>query len=287
MQDQLISQGLIPLDKSWTIRMGMLDLVHHTHYTLPILQQHSLGNDLFALQQALHEWPTQDIIHVGESGTLYRFLQYLSWKEGADKEFIKEGTLLARAITYNPKIITYPIAQLLHLDHGTSQWASAALLSGHQERIMRPPYHLAMTYEALDHWNTHQKNGKPWETRFDQTILKQAKTFMNLQQGKLEFIPEQPEDYCFARAFGFITLQEGLQRWPSLQGHESNRIEEMERALEDNAKGREITTQDHRIIQAIAMKNAIDERTISFTHPEAVRKSWPQFWNFLEYVQRQ
>jgi len=41
----------------------------------------------------------------------------------------------------------------------------------------------------------------------------------------------QPEDYCFARVFGYITKTKGENKWPSLKGHESNRISEMEKIV--------------------------------------------------------
>lgn len=34
------------------------------------------------------------------------------------------------------------------------------------------------------------------------------------------------EDYCFARAFNFITKDEGEQQWPQLHNHESDRLVE-------------------------------------------------------------
>ena len=37
-----------------------------------------------------------------------------------------------------------------------------------------------------------------------------------------------------ARAFGFISKEEGEEKWPSLRGHESDRIEEMEKEMKDD-----------------------------------------------------
>jgi len=68
-----------------------------------------------------------------------------------------------------------------------------------------------------------------------------------------------------------------------------------------------ITSKDHRVVQAIAMKTVADAhkqncgirlireqykievyneqqtiRTVTILHPEAVNKTWVRFWNFLE-----
>ena len=67
----------------------------------------------------------------------------------------------------------------------------------------------------------------------------------------------------------------GERRWSSLKGHESDRITEMERELQE----RIVITRDHRVIQAIAM---LRQSKANFVHPDCVKKSWPQFWRFLE-----
>ena len=74
-----------------------------------------------------------------------------------------------------------------------------------------------------------------------------------------------------------MTAEEGEKRWPSLRGHESDRIAEMEEALQQ----KEITSRDHRVIQAIAM---LKRDKITIKYPDSVNKSWPQFWQVLGTV---
>jgi 5-enolpyruvylshikimate-3-phosphate synthase len=71
-----------------------------------------------------------------------------------------------------------------------------------------------------------------------------------------------------------MTPEEGEAQWPSLRLHESDRIIEMEEALAQDT----VTSADHRVVQAVAMRKG---NAVSFSRPEAVAKSWPQFWQFL------
>ncbi|MFC1728112.1 hypothetical protein ACFLZ7_01445 [Nanoarchaeota archaeon] len=272
MNHYLIENGYIPLDKSWIIRMGLLDLLNSHKNIIEFLEkQKNLSDDLKALYRALIDWNSDEPIDVGESGTLYRFLKFASWKLGLKKEFILSGTLKNRNICDNPEIINWPQEKLITLDGGTSQWASAAALAGDDEEIDNPPYKLKITYEAIKHWKTSN-----WEIRFDKTILAQASAYLQwLKTGKMDFKPEQAEDYCFARAFDLISAEEGEKLWPSLHGHESDRIKEMEEQLQKE----KITSKDHRVVHAIAMLRKSKENV---QNPECVNKSWPQFWMFLQ-----
>ncbi|MDP7324470.1 MAG: hypothetical protein QF632_06935 [Candidatus Woesearchaeota archaeon] len=277
MNPNLIQEGYIPFDKSWTIRMGVLDLVNGYSDSIGFLKKHyeDLGDDLQALYRASVQWNSGEQIDVGESGTLYRFLKFASWKLGNDKEFVLQGTLKDRTICDNPEIIDWPLEQLLTLDNGTSQWASASVLMGNPERIENSPYKLQVTYGAVDHWKTEREKGDIWTPRHDDTILAQASAYLGwLKEGKMDFTPQQAEDYCFARAFDVMTAEEGEELWPSLRGHESDRIAEMEQALGQE----EVTSKDHRVIQAVVMSTM---RHIKINYPNSVNKSWPQFWRFL------
>lgn len=274
----LVEKGLIPLDKSWMIRMGVLDLFNDYKDCANFLEQNHAGlsDDLQALARASAQWRSGEPVDVGESGTLYRFLKFASWKLGQNREFVTQGTLKKRKIYDNPEIVDWPLEKLLALDSGTSQWASASILAGNQQIIPNPPYKLQLTYDAVDHWKAARSNGKRWEPRYDETILKQASAYLQwIRRGRMDFVPEQSEDYCFSRAFGIMTATEGGKRWPSLRGHESDRIAEMENTLQQ----KEVTSQDHRVVQAVAMLGR--NKTI-VKYPESVNKSWPQFWEFLE-----
>lgn len=235
--------------------------------------------------QALIDWNSKQEINVGESGTLYRFLQFAIWKLNLDKKLIKQGTLKKRKISNNPDIVNWKLNDLLNLDNKTSQWASASVLLGNQEKIENPPFKLKLTYEAVKHWKEQRANKECWIPRYDKTILNQVKAYLELKKtGKTNFKPEQAEDYCFARAIGLIKKQEAEKTWPSLRSHESNRIEEIEKTLENYKQGREIQSQDHRVIQAIAMLAKLEKKQVKIKFPQAVNKSWPQFWDFLKYI---
>jgi Holliday junction resolvase-like predicted endonuclease len=287
MRQDLIDKGYIPLDKSWMIRMGVLDLVSGRQERIAgFLIQHydELNADLRSLYTAVTQWNERRTIDVGESATLYRFLRFASWKLRQEKDFVLQGTLTTRKHCEDAAIVDWPLERLLTLDNRTSQWASAAVLMGNTERIPNPPFKLQVTYDAVEHWNAAKREGKSWEPRFDETIWAQASAYLQwLKEGKMVFVPEQAEDYCFARAFGLITAQEGEAKWPSLRNHESDRIAEMEEmllagnALEDAP--REIMSKDHRAVQAVTM---LRRSTKNVSHPACVNKSWPQFWRFLQ-----
>lgn len=273
----------IPYDKSWLMRVGLLDLIHGSNRILEFVDSEpELNDDVIALGRAINAWRAGEPVDVGESGTLYRFLQFTAWKQGLDKRFIKHGTLKTRAINSDPSVVNWSQAKLLSLDHGTSQWASATALNGDPERLPSPPFKLALTYEAIDHY---EKLAGRWEPRQDATIARHADIFEQLLAGKRpDFEAEQAEDYCFAYAFGYIDDAEGLSRWPALVGHESNRIDETRDEMAKARAGRPITSRDHRVVQAVAMWAKLHNKELEFTHPQAVAKTWPQFWDFLESV---
>ncbi len=279
---------LIPLDKSWIIRMGVLDLLYgHPDIALFLNTQTDLSDDLLALKRACNTWYTNNPTNVGESATLYRFLQFASWKLNLNKSFIIEGTLKERKLNQDSSIINLSQQKLLNLpDEPTSQWASAAVLLGDKIRLVNAPHKLNLTYDAVDHWHNQSQQGKHWEVREDTTIRAQAQTFLTIFRGKpADFIPLQAEDYCFSRTFNYISKEDGLLQWPTLSGHESNRFEEMEKVMVSAKNGQEIISKDHRVIQAIVMWGLINKTPIQIVHPNAVSKSWPQFWKFIETAQ--
>ena len=279
-----IDKKYIPLDKSWIIRMGILDIVNgYDDIQKFLTTQEYLGDDLVALKRVAETWKSNQPVDVGESGTLYRLLKFASWKLGLNKTFITRGTLTQRNICDDSSIIHLSQTELLKLDNNTSQWASAAALLGNSERLSHPPFKLGVTYDAIDHWKIERVRGNVWLPRYDKTILVQAETYTQLLKGtKVEFIPEQAEDFCFAYTFGYMTAEEGEKRWPALRGHESDRIVEIQNTLKYAQEGKDITSKDHRVVQAIAMWSKINNKNLNVLHSEAVNKSWPQFWDFLK-----
>ncbi|MBI5149116.1 hypothetical protein HZA33_05550 [Candidatus Pacearchaeota archaeon] len=287
MEKKEISQ-YVPLDKSWMIRVGVLDIINwRGNIEKFLVKQKNLNDDLQALYHAARDWGSGNPIDVGESGTLYRFLKFACWKQKLDKEFILRGTLKEREICNNKEIISWPLEKLLQLDNGTSQWASASVLLGNKERIENPPFKLQLTYEAVEHWNERRNIKLCWLPRYDETIEKQALAYLELlETGKTNFRPRHSEDYCFARAFDLITAEEGRKKWPSLEGHETNRIEEMERVIDVANNGEIMGSKDHRVVQAIAMRQNIKKIPFDIKDKNVVNKTWPQFWDFLEYSKK-
>jgi 5-enolpyruvylshikimate-3-phosphate synthase len=69
-----------------------------------------------------------------------------------------------------------------------------------------------------------------------------------------------------------------------LRGHESDRIKEMTVVLDLAQKGMDISSKDHRVVQAISMWSAVNAKSPKILFPESVSKSWPQFWDFMKYA---
>jgi hypothetical protein len=274
----------LPLDKSWIIRMGFLDLINSYTDIIGFLDsQIDLGDDLLALKRLANSWHSGTAINVGESGTIFRFLQFYLWKNKLDREIIKQGTLKEREIYNISEIVDWPLKKLLTLDDGTSQWASASVLAGNPERIENPPFKLKLTFDAVEHWNQQRKLGKCWLPKYDETIKAQAKAFLGfLKTGKMNFQAKQPEDYCFARIFEVITSAEGECSFPSLKSHESNRIQEAEKAIQQSDDNQIVSSNDHRIVQAIVMRQIAQKKAIKIGNPDCVSKSWPLFWKFIQ-----
>ncbi len=279
----IVDRKYIPLDKSWIIRMGILDIVNGYEDIQKFLSiQQNLSDDLQALKRAATAWRSDQSIDVGESGTIYRLLKFISWKLGLNKKFLTQGTLAKRKVTDDPSITRFSQTELLKLDNGTSQWATAAVLLGDEQRLPNPPFKLGLTYEAVDHWKQERERNEIWTPRYDETIFNQARAYLELLRGeKAEFVPEQAEDFCFAYTFGYMTAKEGEKRWPALRSHESNRIIEIQEMLKAAKTGKEITSKDHRVVQAIAMWGRVNNKKVNILHPSVVNKSWPQFWDFL------
>lgn len=268
----------IPFDKSYCIRMAMLDLLRMNKSSCSNFDDTLISDDLIALKIASEDWIAgNDVIHVGESGTLLRFFQFSIWKFKLDKVIECRGTLLNRNVTRDKSIVNLSQEELLKLDGGTSQWASAAALLGDTHRIENPPNKLALTYKCLDEWKVE------WKPIMDETIYNQAMYFYNLMRGiPTEFVPQHSEDFCFAYTFNKITKEEGRRKWPSLQFHESNRLAEVDLNLLKMQWGEKLPTKDHRVMHAIAMWALINNTKVEFQYPQAAFKSWPFFWSFLE-----
>ncbi len=283
LRDELTAAGLIPLDKSWMIRMGILDILSgNAQRTIDFLsKQPHLGGDLKALIRAAKVWDTDEPVDVGEAGTLLRILTFASWKFDLNKKFIIRGTLLDREIEDDPDMVNWSLERLHALK--TSQWTTAAILLGNTTKLQNPRFKVQVSYDATAHWTECMGFGKHWKPRYDETILKQALHFIKLLQGrKNDFVAEQAEDFCFAYVFGLITAEEGDRLWPALRDHESNRILEMPRVIEAIKSAQHIDSNDHRVVQAGVMYSEVYGKLVTVANTACVSKSWPRFWDFID-----
>jgi len=288
LRKYLLNPEYIPLDKSWIIRMGILDLINSKKDISRFLDsEQNLGGDLKALKRVIDLWETDKPLEVGESGTIYRFARFYTWKNKIYREIKISDTLINRvkrgAICDSQEIVNWTPEELLKLDNQTSQWATMNYLLGDRRKVENPPFKLKVTYDAVEHWEQQRKIGKSWEAREDPTIMNQALAFINyLKMGKINFSPEQAEDYCFARAFDVISQERGRKLYPSLEGHETPRFDEMEKSLNEVESEKIISSEDHRVVQAIAMRYFLEGfGKRNFAKPNSVNKTWPRFWDFI------
>jgi 5-enolpyruvylshikimate-3-phosphate synthase len=217
---------------------------------------------------------------------------------------IPEGTLVDRVKKFcdDPNMVNWSLEKLLNTKDRTTQWASAAILCGSTERIENPEPKIRASYDAVDHYR--RMKGGHWKKQHDMTIMAQALAYLNMVEGKtVNYVPQDAEDYCFSRAFRFMTKEEGEAKYPSLRGHESDRIIEMEKQLSNLNRRISVDSNDHRVVQAISMmyvtkrkahikramelgmtsEEAIRRIQSKFSNPQCVSKSWPQFWKFMKY----
>jgi len=286
VENEILEKGFIPLSKYWSLRLGFLDIINETGLFIPQIENRDdLGDDAKKMIVISKEWRIKNEHNVGEGGALFRYLQFASWKYHLGKKFVKEGTLKDRKMCDNPEIVNWSIKKLLELDNNTPQWASVAILLGNKEEIP-DNYFLNLSKEALEEYNFARKEGRLCKLRYDETLLLQARAFIGaLESGKVEYTPKQQDEYCFARVFGLIDREEGERRWPELRGHESNRLEEMEKMIGKYERGEEIDSRDHRVAQALKMRAFYDKKEIKFLFPRCVSKSWPQFWKFMKWAE--
>ncbi len=290
--DTLIKNNLIPWGKSWLIRMGILDLLYNKNriFSFSEKQKAEFPHDARSLIRGLAVYKEGKVdVDVGESGTLLRFLAFISLATKNGRKFIRHGSLLNRKIADDPGIIYLSPEELGKLDGGTSQWQSASYLFysrfALERKIENPPEMLQLTYEAVDHYRNQMVAGRPWELRRDETILRQAVAIIErLKQGETSFRPKHSEDFCIARALGLITTENGKRLFSSEVNHETNRFVEIEKVIADVESGRIIKSIDHRPIYSGVIMQIMQGRKIRVKYPGKVGKSWPQFWKFMDFI---
>lgn len=275
----------VPVDKSDTHRCLALDELEGFNDGEVMLD--SLGSplpdDVSAFFRSLRQYRTNEPVEVGEGGAVYRSLLYRSYLFNEPRTFVKSGTLKTRSVYENPDMITMPFSALLTLDGGTSQYASARLIWDRDAVVpfglLHSKYKLQITADAITHWYKQREAGYCWEPKKDETIAAQMAAYLGaLATGEMDFYPIQAEDFCFAYAYGKMSVKAAQVRWGQLANHESNRFQSMPEAIKQATNGEIITSNDHRVVQAIALRFGLPSSR--FSNPGCVTKSFPLFWKF-------
>lgn len=270
------NNSILPLSKSWAIRMIFLDMLYgeKTNYWvinyLKKQKDSTLADDIrSALACAVAYISGDDVFRVGNSGTVCRFLLY--FLDGKKYKIIKGRQLAERKIEAPNNISKLSLAKLLKL--GTSQFASVAILAG-----TRPVKNLPLRCQlSLVARKKYFKNNGKWTPKIDEVIMRQLDHFMRGGQFKAKIA----EDYCYARAFNSITKAEGKRRWPELANHESDRLEVMEKVCKDFNRKINVPD-DHQVVMAVALRQKSLGLPVRVSNKKCVSKSWPQFWQWLE-----
>ncbi|MBP7708590.1 hypothetical protein KA107_02800 [Candidatus Pacearchaeota archaeon] len=301
-------KSYIPLDKSWIIRLGFLDLIRgfieDISKFLDSQPQNELGTDLKSLREVARGWQHRYALplDVGESGTIYRGVQFYRWLNNILHEPIKSKTLIERSekyITNNPLIVTWTPEQLRELDHKTSQWATMQYLFEHPSRRRKSKpladrgekteedvdFKLRVTYDAVDHWEKQRAKGEVWVPRTDPTLWDQSVAFVEgLLTGKVNYVGQQPEDCCFELAFGLTSVEEARRRYPSVEGHETSRFDEMQKVIAEVDSGKPICSKDHRVVQAMIERQLVKGIPVKVADWSMTSKTWPEFEKFIRFA---
>jgi hypothetical protein len=292
----LTEQKYIPLDKSWVIRMGFLDLTRGYKDIVGFLEtQTDLGDDLTGLLRVCQSWEGNGPLDVGESGTILRFVRYYLWKNNIKREIKVTETLEERSknrISNDPNIVNMGPEELGELDDKTSQWQTVAYVFGDRRRVNRPKYKLRLTYQSVEHWEERRRKGQCWDAITDETITRQVLGFIEyMKTGKISSKPQQPEDFFFYEMFGIKIDPSIAYEYESLQGHETKRLDTLREISEAVSSGDKIKTKDHRGVTAAAMYMKTRDKSLSvadirkrFEHPDCVTKAFPRFWECMEAV---
>lgn len=276
----------IPLDASWTIRMGFRDaMVQQKSYCINKLEIHQakqpLSDDLVSLKKVLYSLKTaylNDPVEV-DSAKLYRFLSWFLMVNNYQKDIVKSENLINRKIV-DPelKLNSYSYSSLLKFDGETGEYASVkGLFNGLSKKAKTYPYHLKMTVDANKHWEA--TNGK-WMAKLDNTILNQVKHLLDNE----EFEIDRPEYFAYAYLFDMLSLEDAEKTWPQLNRSGFNAFKEIVEQKQLLLDGSTIDSLNHRTVEALvmyALKNDLDFK-VSEQSKLVVNKNWPSFWNFVE-----
>lgn len=292
----------IPLDKSFIIRVVLLDLTRgYREDSVRFFKNNKmpLSDDIITVGGIVRDWPAWKFwkdFDGRDSASATRHLQFYLWQTGSRRKIRKNEGLQKRNLTNNPDIVNWPIKELMKLEYGTSQWASAAALFRDKEKVLEEmrdveevPFKLDLTVHTRNYWEGNEASGWGWEPRLDMTIARQMKAYVEfLKYGGAHFKCRQSEDVPFAAILCDYDLEKAKDEYPSLKGHESDRIPEIRKTIKQLEQGLCVDSKDHRIISAAAMRQSLYGKSISVKYPEYISKAWPveQFLGFMNYCRK-
>lgn len=267
----------LPVEKSWYGNLAFQALIEGNSLVIKSIQSYGLllPRDVINVCNSSEQILRGETeIYVGEGGAWARKLAYGNAKFGWGLTIVKDGTLVGRPDEFKPEMVDASVDELRRLNKGSSQLASAAVLTGSTDAMPDDAsYHLQMAYEARDFWADWPKD-QLIPLRRDRTLRRQTLSALGyMMTGEIDFIPIQVEDYPFARVFGVMTAADAVARgWGNLEGHESSRLITTDEAIEMVEQGVSVPFADHRLLQPLRFKYGADAR---FDHVEAISKSWP------------
>ncbi len=260
-----------------------------------------LGDDIKAAVEVGHQLSdeTRPSINPGDSRTLRieaEFLDMLQYSEDPKlrpRKFVL-SPMQKRRYTPVPKDLPrWALEDMLFLEDGTTQWASAAILL--QDRFdearelipdIRPNKRLMLekSKSARARILGARALGKAVlldERDYDMTFLRQDQAFYtSVVTGEaIRFEPLHSEDVYDAIFTGTITPKQAVKLFPQITRHEVNRYEEAIRLLNGDRK-RPLNTEDHRA--AMAAIKYLGYTKWTKTTVKAINKTRPQFFEMRE-----
>ena len=136
----------IPTDTGGLIRTVFLDLTrgYGSREAIMVLDSlGELGTDARDLRNTAISWNDNAPIEL-ESGTLFRLLWFYFTKNNITRSLIPLRTLVnrVREMELNPDMVNWSLAKLGTLGGGTTQYQTAAILCGNQEKLERIPFYV-------------------------------------------------------------------------------------------------------------------------------------------------
>jgi hypothetical protein len=227
------------------------------------------------------------VLQPGDSRTLLIYTRVHLYLRGIfDREIELSPMQAARNVEDDPEILGMSLLDSLGLSGGTTQWASALiLLQGRDDweikdllaNIPQEQHYMILKSvrirkELLQNIRQHRAFALTAADR-EQTITDEARhLYTRIVTGRNPLIvPTHSEQAALAVMNGSITLKEAERTFPMLGRHETNRITEIARVMDQEV----IDTPDHRMF--FAAVNTRDQPSYTARSERAGHKTAPRF----------